>query len=735
MSKIIIVSNRLPIELSKKEDSDWNFIPTSGGLATGMKSVHDHGESLWIGWLGVSSEEITKPEFDDLTKQLVSQKYKPISLSQNEIDEFYLGFSNQAIWPLFHYFKQFFKFENEQWENYVSVNQKYADSILEEIDDGDKIWIHDYQLLLVPKMIKSVKKNITIGFFLHIPFPSFEIFRLFPKREELLNGILGADLIGFHTYDYQRHFLSSVRRILHLNVSFNLIEKFDRKIIVNTFPMGIDYEKFERTSIEHKKIDKKKYSQLRTQLEKHKLNNQGKIILSIDRLDYTKGIVNRIKSFELFLDKYPQYQNKLRLLMVCVPSRSKVSDYMRLKREIDETIGRVNGKFANVNWTPIWYYYRSFGFDDLIDLYTQSDIAMVTPLRDGMNLVAKEYLATRVENDGVLILSELAGASKELHQALIVNPFDINELADSIYEAIKLSKQDQIEKNIELRERVKRYNVNYWSTNFIQKLNEISKITAKNKSIKLDQKTTSFLNSSYLKSKKRLIILDYDGTLVGFNNDRNKALPSIELKSLLRSLSKNEKNKVAIISGRPHDFMEKNLSDLGICLIAEHGFFQKNPGCEWEKKQIQNNTWVDHIFPLLQQFADNTPGTFVEKKVNALVWHYRRTDPELGIVKAEELKTILSSMISPEFNVVHGNKIVEVVSSSTNKGIASLDLFKEDDFDFTFVAGDDTTDENMFIHLPKDVFSVKVGNKLTSAKYFVNEHTDILKILKLIEDK
>ena len=219
--------------------------------------------------------------------------------------------------------------------------------------------------------------------------------------------------------------------------------------------MGIDYEKFERTSIEHKKIDKKKYSQLRTQLEKHKLNNQGKIILSIDRLDYTKGIVNRIKSFELFLDKYPQYQNKLRLLMVCVPSRSKVSDYMRLKREIDETIGRVNGKFANVNWTPIWYYYRSFGFDDLIDLYTQSDIAMVTPLRDGMNLVAKEYLATRVENDGVLILSELAGASKELHQALIVNPFDINELADSIYEAIKLSKQDQIEKNIELRERVK----------------------------------------------------------------------------------------------------------------------------------------------------------------------------------------------------------------------------------------------------------------------------------------
>ncbi len=734
MSKIIIVSNRLPIELSKKESSRWKFISTSGGLATGMKSVHDHGESLWIGWLGVSSEEITESEFNDLTKKLVAQNYKPISLSQNEIDEFYLGFSNKAIWPLFHYFKQFFKFENDQWENYVSVNQKYANSILEEINDGDKIWIHDYQLLLVPQMIKSVKKNITIGFFLHIPFPSFEIFRIFPKREDLLNGILGADLIGFHTYDYQRHFLSSVRRILHLNVSFNLIEQLDRKIIVNTFPMGIDYEKFEKTSIEHKKIDQNKYSQLRMQLEKHKLNNQGKIVLSIDRLDYTKGIVNRIKSFELFLDKYPQYQNKLRLLMVCVPSRSKVSDYMLLKREIDETIGRVNGKFANVNWTPIWYYYRSFDFDDLIDLYTQSDIAMVTPLRDGMNLVAKEYLATRVDNDGVLILSELAGASKELHQAIIVNPFDINELADSIYEAIKTSKSDQIEKNIELRDRVKRYNVSYWSSNFIKKLNEISKSTPKNKSIKLDEKGFESLLSGYSSSKKRLILLDYDGTLVGFSDDRNKAKPSTELKNLLVSISNNKKNKVAIISGRPYDFMQKNLDDLGVTLIAEHGFFQKNPGCNWKKKQIQNNTWIDHIFPLLQQFADNTPGTFVEKKVNALVWHYRKTDPEFGIVKAEELKTILSSMNSPEFNIVDGNKIVEVISSSTNKGIASLDLFKDDNFDFTFVAGDDVTDENMFINLPKSVYSVKVGNKLTAAKYFVNEHTDIIKILKLLSN-
>ncbi len=267
--------------------------------------------------------------------------------------------------------------------------------------------------------------------------------------------MLGADLIGFHTYDYERHFLSSVRRILRREVSFNRVNTGTREVVVNTFPMGIDYNKFRDAAQTHMDMIAAEKSDLKKQLELHKKGaEKGKLILSIDRLDYTKGVVNRIKAFELFLTKYPEYLEKVRLVMLTVPSRSNVSDYKRLKKETDEIVGRVNGKFATVNWTPIWYYYRAMAFDDLIDLYMTSDIAMITPVRDGMNLVAKEFIATRVEGDGVLILSEMAGASKELYESLLVNPFDLNQMADALLTAIKMPVEEQQKKKSEYAKEV-----------------------------------------------------------------------------------------------------------------------------------------------------------------------------------------------------------------------------------------------------------------------------------------
>ena len=632
MSKFIIVSNRLPIKI-EKEQNQWIFSPTSGGLATGLKSVHENGKSLWIGWPGISSNDIEEEEYQLLSKDLLATNFKPISLSNEEIDDFYLGLSNKCIWPLFHYFKQHFQFDEQQWESYVKVNQKFANAILEEIEEGDQVWVHDYQLLLVPEMIKSIRKDVTIGFFLHIPFPSFEIFRIFPKREELLKGMLGSDLIGFHTYDYERHFLSSVRRILHLNVNFNLIQKGDREIVVNTFPMGIDYEKFEKTAYDHTKSEKESFSPLRIELEKHKELNQGKIILSIDRLDYTKGVINRVKSFELFLTQYPEYKEKVRMLMVLVPSRANVSHYKELKRETDEIIGRVNGNFATVNWTPIWYYYRSFDFDDLINLYRLSDVAMVTPLRDGMNLVAKEYLATRIQNDGVLILSELAGASKELHQSLIVNPFDITALSNTIHEALNMPLSEQVERNTELRERVKRYNIKFWSETFLKELDRISKRIPIHKTKRITPNTISKFEVQYAQANKRLFLLDYDGTLVPFHKNHKKALPPPTVINLLKELNQDPKNKVIIISGRPPEFLDQIFKDLNLTMIAEHGHFEKEPQKEWIEKNASSSSWMNHIYPILQQFTDNTPGTFIEQKRNSLVWHFRKTDPELGVIK------------------------------------------------------------------------------------------------------
>lgn len=728
MSKFIIVSNRLPIKIEKQQNQ-WIFSPTSGGLATGLKSVHENGKSLWIGWPGISSNEIDDKEYEALSKGLLEKKFKPISLSNEEIDDFYLGLSNKCIWPLFHYFKQHFQFDEQQWDAYVKVNQKFANAILEEIEEGDQVWVHDYQLLLVPEMIKSIRKDVTIGFFLHIPFPSFEIFRIFPKREELLKGMLGSDLIGFHTYDYERHFLSSVRRILHLNVNFNLILKGDREIVVNTFPMGIDYEKFEKTAYDHTKSEKESFSPLRIELEKHKELNQGKIILSIDRLDYTKGVINRVKSFELFLTQYPEYKEKVRMLMVLVPSRANVSHYKELKRETDEIIGRVNGNFATVNWTPIWYYYRSFDFDDLINLYRLSDVAMVTPLRDGMNLVAKEYLATRIQNDGVLILSELAGASKELHQSLIVNPFDITALSNTIHEALNMPLSEQVERNTELRERVKRYNITFWSETFLKELDRISKRIPIHKTKRITPNTISKFEVQYAQANKRLFLLDYDGTLVSFHKNHKKALPSPTVINLLKELNQDPKNKVIIISGRPPEFLDQIFKDLNLTMIAEHGHFEKEPQKEWIEKNASSSSWMNHIYPILQQFTDNTPGTFIEQKRNSLVWHFRKTDPELGVIKSEELKTVLSSMLSNDISLMDGDKIIEVTTSTTNKGIASYDHYAKEPYDFVLVAGDDVTDENMFTQLPDEVISIKVGNKKSVAKHSVVAPQELINLL------
>ena len=388
MAKNIIVSNRLPVQITKLENS-YVFNTTSGGLATGMDSVHQGKNSLWIGWPGIASDSIDDDSYKPLINSLKKLNYYPVSLNKKEIDDFYYGLPNKCIWPLFHYFIEFSRFDEKYWDSYVEINKKFSEIVINNIEKGDVVWIHDYQLLLSPKMIKDKRPDVTIGFFLHIPFPSFEIFRIFPWRVQLIEGILGADLVGFHTYDYQRHFLSSVRRILRHEVSFNKVSLPSREVTVNTFPMGIDYNKFHEAAKYHMDQKTKERSELKKQLELHKKGDDGgKLILSIDRLDYTKGVINRIKAFDIFLTDHPEYREKVRLVMLTVPSRSDVPEYKKLKKETDEIVGRINGKHATVNWTPIWYYYRAMDFEDLIDLYMTSDIAMISPVRDGMNLVA-----------------------------------------------------------------------------------------------------------------------------------------------------------------------------------------------------------------------------------------------------------------------------------------------------------------------------------------------------------
>jgi len=453
MSKTIIISNRLPLKIAL-EDDKLRVTPSVGGLATGLKSFHKDGDSIWIGWSGLTEEEIPDHLEEEVKEKAKAEDCIAVNLTEEEVDGFYYGFSNRTIWPLFHYFMEFTEAEHSSWEIYKQVNIKYAKEVLKHYEAGDRVWVHDYQLLLVPKLIRDEEPEAIIGFFNHIPFPSYEVFRTLPWRESVLEGMLGADLIGFHTYDYERHFLSSVTRILRHKVDFNEVTLPERIVKVDSFPMGIDYKKFEDAALNHFRGTEDEQSELQRRLDLHlEATPDAKLILSIDRLDYTKGIANRIRAFEYFLDKYPEFIEKVRLVMLAVPSRSNVPQYQRLKREIDELVGRINGKFSTVSWTPIWYFYRSMPFDNLIDLYTSCDVALLTPIRDGMNLVAKEYIATRTDHTGVLILSEMAGAAHEMNEALIINPNNFEQIALTLKQAIEMPKEEQIERNKTLQKK------------------------------------------------------------------------------------------------------------------------------------------------------------------------------------------------------------------------------------------------------------------------------------------
>ncbi len=735
MSKTIILSNRLPLSVNIEND-ELQVTPSVGGLATGLKSFHRDGDSVWIGWSGLTQEEIPPHLLDEVSKEARKEACIAVNFTEAEIEGFYYGFSNRSIWPLFHYFMEYTEWDAEKWEIYKNVNQKYADAVVEHYTEGDNIWVHDYQLLLVPNMIRVQRAKASIGFFNHIPFPSYEVFRTIPWREEILIGMLGANLIGFHTYDYERHFLSSVSRLLRHQVDFNEVSLPDRLVKVDSFPMGIDYDKFEKAALEHReRTTAGNESELQHRLNYHKRKTpDSQLILSIDRLDYTKGIANRIRAFEHFLEKYPQYIEKIRLVMLAVPSRSNVPQYQLLKKEIDELVGRINGKFATVSWIPIWYFYRSMPFGNLIDLYTSCSIALLTPIRDGMNLVAKEYIATRTDQTGVLILSEMAGSSQEMNEAIIINPNNFEQICDAIYLAINMPEDEQKRRNAELQKRLKRYSVEKWANDFMKAL-EKTKENKNYKAIPVDEKVEEKIFGMYKKAKTRVFFLDYDGTLVNFVDKPELAKPDAELLELINNLHNLPRTHVVLISGRDKETMGTWWKDVPVELIAEHGVWVRKSGKNWVLNEKVSNSWMKMVRPVLETFCDRTPGSFIEEKNYSLAWHYRKVDPDLGDLRANELSNVLKELISNHgLSVLEGNKVLEIKSSGVNKGKAASKMLLRKNVDFIFAIGDDWTDEFMFTELPDNAITVKVGLKKTSATYFVHETGKVRQLLKKFSD-
>lgn len=705
--RIIIVSNRLPINI--RYDNDGYHLERSiGGVATGLESLRQESEMLWVGWPGVVGKD-DEPAIERDLEEFYG--CYPVFLSERLAEQYYQGFSNRTVWPLFHSFQAYTKYSAPEWDAYKEANARFCEKLCEIIRPNDTIWIHDYHLMLLPEMLRAKLPNVSIGFFLHIPFPPYDILRLLPQHKLLMRSLLACNLVGFHTYDYARAFTSTIRRLFGYEHHIGEFAIDGRITRVEVFPMGIDAEMFAAP-----------YQSAVVEEQLQAIHADGrKLIFSVARLDYTKGIPQSFDAIEIFLQEHSEWHGKCTFLLLIAPSRESVEQYDSLKNSIDQEVGRINGKYGSVAWSPIRYMYRSFGQDDMKALYNHADVALIIPLRDGMNLVAKEYLASRTDGTGVLILSEMTGAAKELRSALIVNPNSKEDVAEAIYSALTMSIPDQKAANEPMRMYLSKRTVQDWSKRFLQTLREAAEKSRALSVKRFDETVLVALKEDFRTHHKRLIILDYDGTLVPFAITPDRAVPDEELLTVLSRLAKQPHTHVAIVSGRSHETLERWLGDLPLTLVAEHGGMVRSKGrTTWETGTSSLNTWKAPVRVVMQLFADRIPGAFIEEKQFSLVWHYRNAEPQSASVAAQELLDALAG-IAPSLGVegIPGNKIIEMRLHGIGKGKTTRRLFGDIWASFTLCAGDDWTDEELFDVMPSHAYTIKVGHAPSKARYSV----------------
>jgi trehalose 6-phosphate synthase/phosphatase len=728
--RLVVVSNRLPFTVSFPEGSP-QFKPSAGGLTTGLwsylerKPVNDPDrlDHLWLGWPGANIPS----EHEAAVRIYGEQQFKssPVFLPEESMDRFYLGFCNKTLWPLFHYFPTLTHYEEDQWQEYRHVNQVFGEAVVKALQPDDILWIHDYHLMLLPKLVREKFPEMPIGFFLHIPFPSWEMFRMLPRawREEIIEGLLGSSLIGFHTHDYVRYFLTSVLRTSGYEHQLGSLTLRDRVVKVDTFPMGVEFDHFAQAAAS-------KETELQVDELRQKCVGQ-KIIFSVDRLDYTKGLINRLRGYELFLKNNPQWHGKVVFIVSVAPSRIGVDSYQAMKLELEQTVGRIVGDYGNVHWTPLVYQFRNLTFEEIVPLYRLCDVALITPLRDGMNLVAKEFIASRPDQTGVLILSEMAGAAKEMGEALIINPFHREDFAKALEQALTMPVEEQIRRNKLLQERLQRYNVVRWADDFVQALLSTQKIEAARRARALTNKPLAALLQRYRATTRRAILLDYDGTLVPFAAEPRLAQPDADLLELLTALGSDPANELTIVSGRPRSTLENWFGRLPISLIAEHGVWLRNKNSNWRILKTMVSDWKERVRPILQLFVDRLPGALLEEKEYSLAWHYRRADPDQASLRAKELLDDLTGFTrNIDVQVFEGNKVIEVRNSGINKGSAALEWLSGQKPEFILGIGDDWTDEDLFRALPPDAFSVRVGVATTAARFYLVNHTAVRRLLR-----
>jgi trehalose 6-phosphate synthase/phosphatase len=729
-SRLVVVSNRLPLTL-RRTAKGWAGEPSSGGLVTALGPVVQGTGGVWLGWPGEGSDRADPGREEALSSWEHEHGFVAVDLPRTLASRFYQGYPNQALWPLFHQFPSRLEYSPESWAAYVEANERFRDAVIERLRPGDLVWVHDYHLMLLPRMLREAVADVAVGFFLHIPFPSSEVFHILPRREELLQGVLGADYVAFQTHRHLSHFRSSVLRLLGLPSQMDRVSVEGRGVRLEALPIGIAPESFVGL-LESDPEVRAARERLRRRFEGRRL------LLAVDRLDYTKGIPERLGAYRRLLTRAPALREKIVLVQIAVPSRERIGRYRELRDEVNRLVGEINGQFGTPDWTPVVYIRRSVARADLVALYAASDVGWVTPLRDGMNLVSKEYVACQKGGAGVLVLSEFAGAAAEMGEAVMVNPYDEEETAAALERALALPAEDRRERMVALHRRVTRNNAFAWAERFLAGLRAAAGSRLPAPAGEPVRLPVEAVTCAFRECRHGLILLGYDGTLVPLVARPSQAAPPARLGPLLLRLGSG-RHRVAIVSGRPRNDLERWFGRTSaLWLAAEHGALLKRPGAsEWSVlRPLPPPDWKERVRPVLEHFTDRTPGSFIEEKEHSLVFHFRMADHEFGEWLANELVANLEDLLAQsELHAVRGRTSVEVKFTWASKGEIVRHLEAAGPVpDFHLALGDDRTDEDLFAVMGPEAWTIHVGEGPSQARYQLRSPSDVQHLLAALAD-
>ncbi|KAJ5885295.1 hypothetical protein N7495_009805 [Penicillium taxi] len=657
-------------------------------------------------------------------------------------------YAERELYPLLHY-KQHGptdgRAERQAWADYIRLNQLFADRIAEEYQEGDVVWIHDYHLFLLPSMLRQRIPNIYLGFFLHSPFPSSEFVRCLAKRKEVLTGVLGANMIGFQTFSYSRHFSSCCTRVLGFESNSAGVDAYGAHVAVDVFPIGIDARAIQQAAFGAPDIEK-------TVAGIRKLYAGRKIIVGRDRLDSVRGVAQKLQAFEIFLERYPEWRDKVVLIQVTSPTsveEEKEDPENKMASQISNLVSTINGRFGSLSFSPVQYYPQYLTPAEYFALLRVADLGLITTVRDGMNTTSLEYIVCQHMNHSPLILSEFSGTAGTLPSAIHINPWDLVGVAGAIDQALQMPADERKEQHMKLYKHVITNTVDTWSRQFLHRL--LTNLSSFDQSVATPALDRLKLVKQYRKAHKRLFMFDYDGTLTPIVKDPQAAIPSDRVLRTLKTLSADPRNAVWIISGRDQAFLDEwmgHIPELG--LSAEHGCFIRKPGeDEWENLAEQSNMgWQKEVVDVFQHYTERTQGSFIERKRVALTWHYRRADPEYGAFQARECRKALEDTVAKRWDVevMAGKANLEVRPTFVNKGFIATRLVDEYGHEpgqapeFILCLGDDFTDEDMFRALQKfdlpqnHVYSVTVGasSKQTDASWHLLEPADVINTIQML---